>query len=87
MTGSELASFRNRGWTQKKWYNGRWIYQAQGGEIGTGGEFVVGEHGAERFTPSTPGTISPNNDSLAQAINRMVRTLPTMITDAIERSK
>jgi len=75
------------GYTQRKYYNSRWIYQAQGGEIGTGGEFVVGEHGAERFTPSTPGTISPNNDSLAQAINRMVRTLPTVITDAIERSK
>ena len=75
------------GYTQRKYYNGHWIYQAQGGEIGTGGEFVVGEHGAERFSPSTPGTISPNHDSLAQAINRMVRTLPTVITDAIERSK
>jgi len=59
-----------------------------GGGGAQGLSFMVGEHGAERLTLGTGGgTVSPANDQLAQAINRMVRTLPTILRDAIEKAK
>jgi len=76
-----------------KWYThnkvtGTYTPGAQGASFGGGGSFMVGEHGAERVTLGPGGgTVNPANDQLAQAINRMVRTLPTILRDAIEKAK
>lgn len=70
----------------EKWKLGG--HRAMGGEVGTGGDaYMVGEHGAERFTPNVPGTVTPTRDQLASSIDRMVKTLPTILIDAIERAK
>lgn len=37
--------------------------KANGGPVGAGGSYLVGERGPEIFTPSTSGTITPNSKS------------------------
>jgi hypothetical protein len=99
-TGAETATLGGdmiRGWQMFPWSTPEdRLYAAShpktghalGGEVGTGGNaYMVGEHGAERFTPKVPGTISPSRDQLASSIDRMVKTLPTILIDAIERAR
>jgi hypothetical protein len=77
-------------WHERKWYQNRWIYRAEGGEVGSGGDsYIVGERGPEVFSPRTPGHVTSNSDlgALSTSIDRMVNTLPTILIDAIERSK
>lgn len=59
---------------------------AQGGFVSGAGSVLVGEHGAERFTPGSGGTVSPANDPLVRAINHMVRQLPVILRDAVQKA-
>lgn len=59
---------------------------ASGGQLTGAGSYLVGEHGAERFTPGTGGTVSPANDPLVRAINHMVRSLPVILRDAVQKA-
>lgn len=64
--------------------------RASGGEVGSGGDsYVVGERGPEVFTPRQPGYVSSNSDlaGLTTSLDRMIKTLPTILRDAVERSK
>jgi len=55
-----------------------------GGGFAAGG-IIVGEHGAERFTPGVPGQVSPNNDELTREMRRLLRTLPVILRDAVQK--
>jgi hypothetical protein len=57
---------------------------AMGGPVGG---YIVGEHGAERFTPGQSGTVSPANDELTREMRRLLRTLPVILRDAVEKAK
>jgi len=60
--------------------------EALGGQVSGGSSYLVGEHGAERFTPGVSGSLAPANDPLVQEIRRMVRTLPIILRDAVQKS-
>lgn len=51
--------------------------KALGGSVSGGTSYMVGEHGPERFTPNTSGTITPNGGGLDT----------TRIVEAIERNR
>jgi hypothetical protein len=59
---------------------------AFGGDVSAGGSYLVGEHGAERFTPGVSGSVSSASDPLVQEIRRMVRTLPVILRDAVQKA-
>ena len=49
-----------------------------------GGDIIVGEHGAERITA---GQVRPANDELTREMRRLLRTLPVILRDAVEKAK
>ncbi len=68
-----------------------WVNPQTIGQTGLGGGraqggYLVGEHGAERFTPGTGGTLAPANDPLVRAINQMVRQRPVNLRDAVQKA-
>ena len=64
-------------------YSNNYQFKQYGGAVGMSNPYIVGERGAELFTPSTAGTITPNNelatakDSLAIA-NKLDQLNATM---------
>jgi hypothetical protein len=49
-----------------------------------GGDIIVGEHGAERISG---GQVRPADDPMVKEIRRMLRTLPVILRDAVEKAK
>jgi phage-related minor tail protein len=43
-------------------YHQKYQFRQYGGPVGMGNPYVVGERGAELFTPLTAGTITPSNE-------------------------
>jgi len=62
------------------------VSNAFGGPVSAGGSYLVGEHGAERFTPGVSGSVASANDPLVQEIRRMVKTLPVILRDAVQKA-
>ena len=71
------------------WPDGSPKYEpmASGGPVSSGGSYVVGEKGPELFTPGQSGNITSNEDmgQLTQEIRRMLRTLPVIMRDAVQK--
>jgi hypothetical protein len=47
-------------------------FKAEGGPVSPGTGYVIGESGAERFVPTTPGYIVPNGAAMAKQSQPLV---------------
>ena len=69
--GADAVGGLGAGFGSEQWGGGK----ALGGSVSAGTSYLVGEHGPERFTPSTNGTITPNS---AGADSRIIALLETI---------
>ena len=69
--GADAIGGLGAGFGEDLWGGGK----ALGGSVSAGTSYLVGEHGPERFTPSTNGTITPNS---AGADSRIIALLETI---------